>query len=107
MPPSPPVCKPPTFTLLIQRLLRCVRFVRTGARNLAAGLMVGLILGITLAFVQEALDTSVRTTEEAERLVNAPALAVIPAEADGYRRKQWRGAVLQARRDRMAWDWRF
>lgn len=57
-------------------------------RNLAAGLMIGLILGITLAFVQEALDSSVRTTEEAERLVNAPALAVIPAETDGYRRKQ-------------------
>ena len=57
-------------------------------RNLAAGLMVGLILGVTLAFVQEALDSSVRTTEEAERLVNAPALAVIPAETDGYRRKQ-------------------
>jgi len=60
-------------------------------RNMAAGLMVGLILGITLAFVQEALDTSVRTTEEAERLVNAPALAVIPAEADGRRRKQMEG----------------
>ncbi len=57
-------------------------------RNLAAGLMVGLILGVTLAFVQEALDSSVRTTEEAERLVNAPALAVIPAETDGYRRRQ-------------------
>ncbi|HMD87476.1 MAG TPA: polysaccharide biosynthesis tyrosine autokinase [Terriglobia bacterium] len=57
-------------------------------RNIAAGLMVGLILAITLAFVQEALDSSVRTTEEAERLVNAPALAVIPSEADGYRRKQ-------------------
>lgn len=57
-------------------------------RNLAAGLLVGLILGVTLAFVQEALDSSVRTTEEAERLVNAPALAVIPAEADAYRRKQ-------------------
>ena len=57
-------------------------------RNIAAGLLVGLILGITLAFVQEALDSSVRTTEEAERLVNAPALAVIPSESDGYRRKQ-------------------
>ena len=57
-------------------------------RNLAAGLMIGLILGVTLAFVQEALDSSVRTTEEAERLVNAPALAIIPAETDGYRRKQ-------------------
>ena len=57
-------------------------------RNLAAGLMIGLILGVTLAFVQEAMDSSVRTTEEAERLVNAPALAIIPAETDGARRKQ-------------------
>lgn len=57
-------------------------------RNMAAGLMFGIILGVTLAFVQEALDSSVRTTEEAERLVNAPALAVIPAENDGNRRKQ-------------------
>ena len=57
-------------------------------RNMAAGLLVGLILGITLAFVQEALDSTVRTTEEAERLVNAPALAVIPTETEGYRRRQ-------------------
>jgi len=61
-------------------------------RNLAAGLMIGLILGVTLAFLQEALDSSVRTTEEAERLVNAPALAVIPAETDGYRRRQLGGS---------------
>jgi len=60
-------------------------------RNLAAGLMIGLILGVTLAFVQEALDSSVRTTEEAERIVNAPALAVIPVETDGYRRKRIAG----------------
>ena len=88
MPLSPPPCKPPTFTLLIKPLHPCIRSARTGGRNLAAGLLVGLILGITLAFVQEALDSSVRTTEEAERLVNAPALAVIPAETDGHRRKQ-------------------
>jgi capsular exopolysaccharide synthesis family protein len=57
-------------------------------RNLAAGLIVGLMLGLSLAFVQEALDTTVRTAEEAERLVSAPALAVIPVEGDGYRRRQ-------------------
>jgi len=57
-------------------------------RNVAAGLLVGLILGVTLAFLQEALDSSVRTTEEAEKLINAPALAVIPAETDGHRRRQ-------------------
>jgi polysaccharide biosynthesis transport protein len=56
-------------------------------RNLAAGMLVGLILGITLAFVQEALDSSVRTTEEAERLINQAVLAVIPVDAGGFRRK--------------------
>ncbi len=56
-------------------------------RNVAVGIIIGLILGITLGFVQEALDSSVRTTEEAERLVNAPALAVIPSEGDGHRRE--------------------
>lgn len=63
-------------------------------RNLAAGLLVGLVLGVTLAFVQEALDSSVRTPEEAERLINAPALAVIPVENDGYRRRQLAGRPL-------------
>jgi capsular exopolysaccharide synthesis family protein len=53
--------------------------------------MVGLIVGVTLAFVQEALDSSVRTTEDAERIINAPALAVIPAEAGAHRRKEMTG----------------
>ena len=57
-------------------------------RNILASLLVGLIFGITLAFVQEALDSSVRSAEEAERLINAPALAVIPVDRNGYRRKQ-------------------
>ncbi|MFZ0962711.1 MAG: polysaccharide biosynthesis tyrosine autokinase [Terriglobia bacterium] len=57
-------------------------------KNMTAGLLVGLVLGITLAFVQEALDSSVRTTEEAERLVNAPALAVVPSDVNGRKRRQ-------------------
>jgi capsular exopolysaccharide synthesis family protein len=57
-------------------------------RNYAAGLLVGMILGVTLAFMQEALDSSVRSTEEAERLVNAPALAVIPVDRESFRRQQ-------------------
>jgi capsular exopolysaccharide synthesis family protein len=56
-------------------------------RNIAVGVLIGLILGITLGFVQEALDSTIRTTEEAERLINAPALAVIPSETDGHRRE--------------------
>lgn len=65
-------------------------------RNLVAGLLVGIIIGVTLAFVQEAMDTSVRTTEEAERLVNAPALAVIPTESNGNRKNQLSGGLAAA-----------
>ena len=64
------------------------------ARNMAAGLLVGLILGVTLAFAQDALDSTVRTADDAERLINAPALAIIPVDSDGHRRKA--GAARRA-----------
>ncbi|PYS54686.1 MAG: hypothetical protein DMF76_26685 [Acidobacteria bacterium] len=51
-------------------------------RNIAVSLVVGLILGVTLAFVKEALDNSIKSIEEAERVVNAPALAVVPLERE-------------------------
>ncbi len=60
-------------------------------RNLMAGLLVGMILGVTLAFMQEALDSSVRSPEEAERLINAPALAVIPVDRESFRQQQLPG----------------
>src|SRR5438105_6048441 len=50
--------------------------------NIAIGLVVGLILGVTFAFVKEALDNSIKSIEEAERVVNAPALAVVPLERE-------------------------
>jgi capsular exopolysaccharide synthesis family protein len=46
--------------------------------NIAIGLLVGLVLGVTLAFVQESLDTSIKGAEDVERLIAAPALAVVP-----------------------------
>jgi capsular exopolysaccharide synthesis family protein len=46
--------------------------------NIAIGLLVGLVLGVTLAFVQESLDTSIKGADDVERLIAAPALAVIP-----------------------------
>jgi len=48
--------------------------------NIALALLVGLILGISLAFVQESLDHSIKSPEEVEELVSVPALAVIPAK---------------------------
>jgi capsular exopolysaccharide synthesis family protein len=47
--------------------------------NITAGFVIGALLGILLAFVQESLDVSVKTVEHAEALINAPSLAMIPA----------------------------
>lgn len=47
--------------------------------NLALGLIVGLALGIGLAFLQEHLDTTLKTVEEVDRFLDVPALAMIPA----------------------------
>jgi len=51
-------------------------------RNIAISLVVGLIFGVTLAFVKEALDSSIKGIDDAERVVNAPALAVVPLERE-------------------------
>jgi polysaccharide biosynthesis transport protein len=46
--------------------------------DITLGLLVGLILGTTLAFVQDALDTSVRNAEDLAGTLGAPMLGVIP-----------------------------
>ncbi len=65
------LARPPKVPVRPQKLL-----------NITVGLVVGLILGVTLAFVKEALDNSIKSIEEAERVVNAPALAVVPLERE-------------------------
>ena len=45
---------------------------------MTVGLLVGLILGVTLAFVQEALDDSIKSIGQVERYLSTNALAVIP-----------------------------
>jgi len=62
------VAVPPTIPVRPNKLL-----------NIAVSLMVGLVLGITLAFVRDGLDYSIRTVEDVESLVGAPSLAIIPA----------------------------
>jgi succinoglycan biosynthesis transport protein ExoP len=46
--------------------------------NMALATVVGLIVGIGLAFFLEYLDTSVKTMEDVESFLQAPVLAVIP-----------------------------
>lgn len=48
------------------------------------GGMVGLILGIGLAFIFETLDTSIGTIEDVENLVKLPVIGIIPSVASGF-----------------------
>ncbi len=48
------------------------------ALNLALGALVGLVIGLGLAFFIEYLDTSVKTMEDVESLLGVPVLAIIP-----------------------------
>ncbi len=50
-------------------------------RNLAMSLVLGLACGIGLAFILEAVDTTVRTPSDAEVTAALPALGVIPIDA--------------------------
>jgi len=59
------------------------------ARDMAVGLIIGMMLGITAAFTQEGLDNSVKNAEDVERLIAAPALAVIPSANSVGPRRSW------------------
>jgi capsular exopolysaccharide synthesis family protein len=47
--------------------------------NLAVGMILGLAVGIALAFFQDRLDTSLKTPDEVDRFLGVPALAMIPS----------------------------
>jgi polysaccharide biosynthesis transport protein len=47
-------------------------------RNAILGLMLGIVLGFGLAFLREALDTKVRTSDEVARELDLPILARVP-----------------------------
>lgn len=56
-------------------------------RNAALGAVLGLLLGIGLAFLRDALNTRVRTEGEVQDLLNLPLLARIPEPARRLRSK--------------------
>ncbi|EYT48834.1 polysaccharide biosynthesis tyrosine autokinase [Brachybacterium muris] len=55
-------------------------------RNLALGLLAGLVLGLGLAFIRHALDTKVRGEEDIRAHSDAPMLAGLPLESRGSKR---------------------
>jgi polysaccharide biosynthesis transport protein len=54
-------------------------------RNAAIGLVLGLILGVVLAFLQDLLDTRVRTATEVGRRLRLPLLASVPTRPRALR----------------------
>ena len=46
--------------------------------NIALGIIIGLVVGVGLAFFIEYLDTSVKTIDDVERTLQSPVLGVIP-----------------------------
>lgn len=46
--------------------------------NIALGVIIGLVVGVGLAFFIEYLDTSVKTIDDVERALQSPVLGVIP-----------------------------
>ncbi len=46
--------------------------------NIALGVIIGLVVGVGLAFFIEYLDTSVKTIDDVERMLQCPVLGVIP-----------------------------
>ena len=56
------------------------------SRNLVLGFLFGLILGCGLAFLRDALDTRVRTTDEIAERLDLPLLARLPKPSAELRR---------------------
>ena len=61
--------------------------------NISLAILIGLVLGVTAAFLQEGLDTSVKSAEDIESLTNSPTLAVIPVGATNGNRRWWSRGV--------------
>lgn len=56
------------------------------------GLVVGLVLGLGMAFLYEYLDNTVKTSDEIEKLLSVPVLGLIPAEK--YEKDERRRATI-------------
>jgi len=61
-------------------------------RSLAMSLFVGLVGGVSLAFVLESRDTSIHSLEQAQMITNLPSLAYIPLASGSSR------ALVRAKR---------
>jgi polysaccharide biosynthesis transport protein len=68
-----------TMVEIVDRAVPGLRPVRPNKPlNIALGVIIGLVVGVGLAFFIEYLDTSVKTIDDVERSLQCPVLGVIP-----------------------------
>jgi capsular exopolysaccharide synthesis family protein len=68
-----------TMVQLVDRATPALRPVRPNKPlNIVLGVIIGLVVGVGLAFFIEYLDTSVKTIDDVERALQSPVLGVIP-----------------------------
>jgi capsular exopolysaccharide synthesis family protein len=68
-----------TMVEIVDRAVPGMRPVRPNKPlNIALGIIIGLVVGVGLAFFIEYLDTSVKTIDDVERSLQCPVLGVIP-----------------------------
>jgi polysaccharide biosynthesis transport protein len=69
-------------TMMVEIVDKAVPSVRPARPNkplnIALGIIIGLVVGVGLAFFIEYLDTSVKTIDDVERSLQCPVLGVIP-----------------------------
>jgi capsular exopolysaccharide synthesis family protein len=63
-------------------------------KNLLAAIVLGLAIGLALAFFLSYVDRTLRTPEQVERFVQLPPLGVIPARETGYVASALRGRMF-------------
>ena len=61
-------------------------------RNMLFAVLLGLVGGVAVAFGLEAIDTTVRTPDQAQTISGLPVMAVIPLKADSFTTKKLTGA---------------
>ncbi len=64
--------------MLVQPAISPAQVIPQTKRNVALGLVLGLLWGVGLAFLIERLDTRVRTSEQVETLIDLPVLGELP-----------------------------
>ncbi|HLJ41177.1 MAG TPA: polysaccharide biosynthesis tyrosine autokinase [Candidatus Acidoferrales bacterium] len=67
------------------------------ALNLVLGLVLGVAGGVTLAFVQERMDNTLKSPDDIENFLRMPALGAIPSRRDIARGRNGHRGALQER----------